>query len=199
MLGLTRMPHAVASCACASRGSCSEGSHPGRGSHAYPEMQYARCSAWLLIMTEEPFRTACWELATAHRYLGETFGVEAGLYPELSPKRGEAMMWIVWTNTAVAAGRALMAAMDPSKSGADMLAACCRRFGLVAGSGFATLVQQAVCRTPQQQHKRPSVRTVGAVAVYAMKPSTRPHSRMPAHSKLSSGNCCFAQVSTHRY
>ena len=47
----------------------------------------------------------------------------AGLYPELGPKRGEAMKWIVWSNTSVAAAAArVMGAMDPSKSGADTVA-----------------------------------------------------------------------------
>ncbi|MGH8218117.1 MAG: glutathione S-transferase family protein [Steroidobacteraceae bacterium] len=39
-----------------------------------------------------------WESAAITMYLGETFGVEKGLYPTLGPKRGEAMKWIVWAN-----------------------------------------------------------------------------------------------------
>jgi glutathione S-transferase len=39
-----------------------------------------------------------WESAAITMYLGEVFGVEKGLYPAQGPKRGEAMMWIVWTN-----------------------------------------------------------------------------------------------------
>jgi glutathione S-transferase len=31
-------------------------------------------------------------------YLGESFGVDKGLYPPPGPRRGEAMKWIVWTN-----------------------------------------------------------------------------------------------------
>ena len=42
--------------------------------------------------------TAIWESAALTMYLGETFGVERGLYPAPGPKRGEAMKWIVWTN-----------------------------------------------------------------------------------------------------
>lgn len=38
------------------------------------------------------------ESAAITMYLGETFGVEKGLYPAPGPKRGEAMKWIVWTN-----------------------------------------------------------------------------------------------------
>ena len=48
-----------------------------------------------------------WESAAITMYLGEVFGVERGLYPSLGPKRGQAMMWIVWANVvlAEAAGR----------------------------------------------------------------------------------------------
>lgn len=42
--------------------------------------------------------TAIWESAALTIYLGETFGVERGLFPAPGPKRGEAMKWIVWTN-----------------------------------------------------------------------------------------------------
>lgn len=38
------------------------------------------------------------ESAAIQIYLGETFGVEKGLFPAPGPKRGEAMMWLVWTN-----------------------------------------------------------------------------------------------------
>jgi glutathione S-transferase len=39
-----------------------------------------------------------WESAAITMYLGETFGVERGLYPAPGLRRGEAMQWIVWTN-----------------------------------------------------------------------------------------------------
>lgn len=42
--------------------------------------------------------TPIFESAAITIYLGETFGVEKGLYPAAGPKRGEAMKWIVWTN-----------------------------------------------------------------------------------------------------
>jgi glutathione S-transferase len=42
--------------------------------------------------------TAIWESAALTIYLGETFGVERGLFPAPGPRRGEAMQWIVWTN-----------------------------------------------------------------------------------------------------
>jgi glutathione S-transferase len=38
------------------------------------------------------------ESAAITSYLGETFGVEKKLWPAPSPKRGEAMKWVVWTN-----------------------------------------------------------------------------------------------------
>lgn len=34
-------------------------------------------------------------------YLGETFGVEKGLFPPPGTRRGEAIMWLVWTNVSL--------------------------------------------------------------------------------------------------
>lgn len=45
--------------------------------------------------------TAIWESAAITLYLGETFGVARGLYPEPGPQRGEAMKWVVWTNVSL--------------------------------------------------------------------------------------------------
>jgi glutathione S-transferase len=45
--------------------------------------------------------TAIWESAAITMYLGETFGVDKGLYPATGPKRGEAMKWIVWGNVSL--------------------------------------------------------------------------------------------------
>jgi len=42
--------------------------------------------------------TAIWESVAITMYLGETFGVEKGLYPPPGPRRGEAMKWIAWAN-----------------------------------------------------------------------------------------------------
>jgi len=42
--------------------------------------------------------TPVWESAALTMYLGETFGVERGLYPAPGVQRGVAMQWIVWTN-----------------------------------------------------------------------------------------------------
>lgn len=42
--------------------------------------------------------TPIFESAAIQIYLGETFGVDKGLYPPPGPKRGEVMKWIVWTN-----------------------------------------------------------------------------------------------------
>lgn len=41
---------------------------------------------------------AIWESSAICMYLGETFGVDKGLYPTPGPRRGEAMKWITWTN-----------------------------------------------------------------------------------------------------
>jgi glutathione S-transferase len=49
-------------------------------------------------------------------YLGEVFGVEANLYPALSPQRGEAMKWIVWGNMALAEAAGRLSALLPSDS-----------------------------------------------------------------------------------
>ena len=52
-------------------------------------------------------------------YLGETFGVDLGLYPAPGPRRGEAMKWMVWANAtlAVSVGR-LSEAMPVGSPGA---------------------------------------------------------------------------------
>lgn len=42
--------------------------------------------------------TPLWESTALTMYLGEVFGVERGLYPPPGPRRGQAMMWIAWTN-----------------------------------------------------------------------------------------------------
>ncbi|MGF1467131.1 MAG: glutathione S-transferase family protein [Sandaracinaceae bacterium] len=44
---------------------------------------------------------AIFESAAIQIYLGETFGVERGLYPEPGPKRGEALKWLVWSNVSL--------------------------------------------------------------------------------------------------
>lgn len=42
--------------------------------------------------------TAIWESSAITLYLGETFGVDKGLWPAAGPKRGEAMRWVCWSN-----------------------------------------------------------------------------------------------------
>lgn len=42
--------------------------------------------------------TPIFESAAIAIYLGETFGVEKGLFPAAGPKRGQAISWIVWAN-----------------------------------------------------------------------------------------------------
>jgi glutathione S-transferase len=61
---------------------------------------------------------AIWESSAITIYLGEVFGVDAKLYPALSPQRGEAMKWIAWGNVTLAepAGR-LFASLPPEKQG----------------------------------------------------------------------------------
>jgi len=51
--------------------------------------------------------TVLWESAAITLYLGEFFGVDAGLFPAPGPLRGEAMKWVVWSNVVLgeAAGR----------------------------------------------------------------------------------------------
>ena len=58
--------------------------------------------------------TVIWESAAIVMYLGETFGVDAKLYPQAGPLRGEAMKWITWTNVTLAeAGSRLAFSMKP--------------------------------------------------------------------------------------
>lgn len=47
--------------------------------------------------------TPVFESAAIQIYLGETFGTDRGLYPPPGPKRGEAMKWMVWASTELAA------------------------------------------------------------------------------------------------
>ncbi len=63
--------------------------------------------------------TPIWESSAITMYLGEIFGVESKLYPELGPKRGEAMKWIAWSNVTLAeAGGRLSASLPTSSEGA---------------------------------------------------------------------------------
>jgi glutathione S-transferase len=41
------------------------------------------------------------ESAAITLYLGETFGVDRGLFPAPGAKRGQAMMWVVWANVSL--------------------------------------------------------------------------------------------------
>lgn len=45
--------------------------------------------------------TVVFESAAIQAYLGETFGVEKGLYPAPGPGRGEALRWLVWANVSL--------------------------------------------------------------------------------------------------
>lgn len=57
--------------------------------------------------------TALWESAAITLYLGETFGVERGLFPAPGAGRGRAMSWVVWSNVALAEAGARLAASMP--------------------------------------------------------------------------------------
>jgi glutathione S-transferase len=59
---------------------------------------------------------ALWESAALTIYLGEVFGVEIGLFPPPGSRRGQAMTWIVWTNTALAEAAGRLSAQIPAGS-----------------------------------------------------------------------------------
>ena len=62
--------------------------------------------------------TALWESAAITLYLGETFGVERGLFPPPGAGRGRAMSWVIWSNVALAeAGGRLAAALPHGPHG----------------------------------------------------------------------------------
>ncbi len=58
---------------------------------------------------------AIFESAAIAIYLGETFGVERGLFPAPGPLRGQAIQWIVWTNVTLteAVRRTMLSASSP--------------------------------------------------------------------------------------
>lgn len=60
---------------------------------------------------------AIWESAAIALYLGDVFGVAAGLYPPTGPARGAAMKWIVWANTVLAEAGGRMASLAPGAEG----------------------------------------------------------------------------------
>jgi glutathione S-transferase len=67
--------------------------------------------------------TPIWESAAITMYLGEVFGVEAKLYPEQGPKRGEAMKWITWGNVTLGeAATRLASTFAPNLEGAAKVA-----------------------------------------------------------------------------
>jgi glutathione S-transferase len=67
-----------------------------KGDHKKPEYVAVNPNAKVPCLVHDG--TPIWESAALTMYLGETFGVERGLYPAPGPRRGEAMKWIVWTN-----------------------------------------------------------------------------------------------------
>ncbi len=62
--------------------------------------------------------TVIWESTAITMYLGEVFGVDAKLYPELGPKRGEAMKWIAWSNVTLADAAGRLSMSMPGGEGA---------------------------------------------------------------------------------
>lgn len=58
--------------------------------------------------------TPIWESCAITMYLGEVFGVDAGLYPAPGPRRGEAMKWIAWANVMLAEAGGRLAALLPT-------------------------------------------------------------------------------------
>ncbi|KAL3159237.1 hypothetical protein ABBQ32_011208 [Trebouxia sp. C0010 RCD-2024] len=56
------------------------------------------------------------ESAAITLYLGETFGVQAGLYPPPGPPRGEVMKWVVWANTDIFSTASALHSHMPSKA-----------------------------------------------------------------------------------
>lgn len=60
--------------------------------------------------------TAIFESAAIQIYLGETFGVDKGLFPAPGPERGEALKWLVWANVTLgeANGRLMRHASERS-------------------------------------------------------------------------------------
>lgn len=58
--------------------------------------------------------TPIWESSAITMYLGEVFGVDAGLYPAPGPRRGEAMKWIAWANVMLAEAGGRLAALLPT-------------------------------------------------------------------------------------
>ncbi|KAJ3153059.1 hypothetical protein HDU86_005357 [Geranomyces michiganensis] len=67
--------------------------------------------------------TPIFESAAIAIYLGETFGVDKGLYPAAgTPQRGLAIQWIVWTNTVLFTGAAKLMNAETKSAGAEAVA-----------------------------------------------------------------------------
>lgn len=58
-----------------------------------------------------------WESCAITMYLGETFGVERGLYPPLGPSRGLAMRWIAWASVTLAEAAGRVSLSSPGTAG----------------------------------------------------------------------------------
>jgi glutathione S-transferase len=87
--------------------------------------------------------TPIFESAALSIYLGETFGVEKGLFPAAGPQRGVAQAWIVWTNVslggamyryAFSASERFPAEQHNAKAAAAARAEVERLFGVLDGA-----------------------------------------------------------------
>src|ERR1700712_5224133 len=67
-----------------------------KGEHKTPEFRKLNPNCRVPLLVHDG--VAIFESAAIQIYLGETFGVQKGLYPASGPQRGEVMQWIIWTN-----------------------------------------------------------------------------------------------------
>ncbi|KAJ3172525.1 hypothetical protein HDU88_005853 [Geranomyces variabilis] len=78
--------------------------------------------------------TPIFESAAIAIYLGETFGVDKGLFPAAgTPQRGVAIQWIVWANTVLAAGAVNMMIPASKERGAESVNKALRILDAVFG------------------------------------------------------------------
>lgn len=104
-----------------------------------------------------------WESSAITMYLGETFGVDCGLYPALGPRRGEAMKWIVWSSTTVAllapklmalAGMAKDGTAEQEKEKETTMASAAKVLGVLDGAleGKEFLLGEKYCLADTHLH-----------------------------------------------
>lgn len=102
--------------------------------------------------------TPIFESAAIAIYLGETFGVEKGLFPAPGPRRAEALKWIVWANVSLggaiarhqfASSERVPAEQHNAKAAEAGAAEIARMFGVLDGAlaGRSYLVGDAFTLT----------------------------------------------------